>query len=252
MKTNLLKIAIALVLSTVWSFGLAGEQKSDGTKHTAFLNVKGMTCGGCASQVKSALTSVEGVKECQVDWKTGKAEVGFEGDQGKAQELVSAVNQTHFKASLASVSLSAAASKEESSKEAASKQSPKSTKRSKAIEVSAKNIFSASSYVCTHCNYSQSEKGKCPSCGMKLAEAKHQHTFACAHCNYTSVKPGKCPSCKAELTEYNIAYQCPSCENQFSEAGKCPDCKKTLQVVTGEPILKLEFEKKKSLPDQSM
>ena len=73
MKLRLSIVSLALFFFLLSGLILAGDQKSSGAG-TALLNIKGMTCDGCASQVKSALTSVSGVKDCQVDWKAGQAE----------------------------------------------------------------------------------------------------------------------------------------------------------------------------------
>lgn len=45
------------------------------------INVNGMVCTGCENRVKNALSTIDGVKEVEADFKTGQVRV-------KAQENV--------------------------------------------------------------------------------------------------------------------------------------------------------------------
>ncbi|MHC4183909.1 MAG: heavy-metal-associated domain-containing protein, partial [Planctomycetota bacterium] len=63
------------------------------------LNIKGMTCGGCANRVKGALTECTGVKDAQVNHKDGKAVVQVENGKANAQKLIEAVEKIGFSAS---------------------------------------------------------------------------------------------------------------------------------------------------------
>lgn len=74
-------------ISKSFSFGRRGEDKgftaaatgesSTGgvTEDVIFLNVGGMSCGGCSASVKRILESQPQVKEANVDFETGIAEV---------------------------------------------------------------------------------------------------------------------------------------------------------------------------------
>jgi len=245
MKLNRLGLITIVGLLFMCVFASAEDERSSAETETALLKIEGMTCGGCGAQVKSALKSIQGVKECQVDWKAGTAKVQFEGDESKAQEMVKAVNKLAFSASLTSVSLAAKSAKPETS------QPEKSAQKEKPVIVPEKNIFAATTYECSHCNYSQIEAGKCPVCGDKLTKTEKPLTFACSHCNYSSAKAGQCPSCKAELVQYQITYQCPACQKSFSEAGKCPVCRTALQSATADPV-QLQTKAKKPAPDKIM
>ena len=222
---------------------LAGEEKAS-EPSTALLNIKGMTCDGCASQVKSALTSVSGVKECQVDWKSGKAEVKFEGNEAKAQELVAALKSTPFRASLANATLTSVSSKVAAGQTTAASQ-PNATKAAKS------KFFQAVSFNCAHCQYSQNEPGKCPSCGAELARVESDHTFACSKDSYVSGEAGKCPKCNADLVEYEVTFKCPTCQKIFAAPGKCADDKVTLKAVVGQEVKKMQ-KTEKSEPAKTM
>lgn len=63
------------------------------------LKVDGMTCGHCQSTVKSALESVAGVQNAEVDLSSGIARVEGDADTDK---LIAAVEEEGYQASLAS------------------------------------------------------------------------------------------------------------------------------------------------------
>ena len=235
MKSKLL-VSISAVILSFSILALAGEEKAS-EPSTALLNVKGMTCDGCASQVKSALSSVSGVKECQVDWKSGKAEVKFEGNETKAQEFVTALKSTPFQASLANVTLASVSSKPAAGATTAANQ-PNATKANKS------KFFQGVSYQCTHCQYSQNQPGKCPTCGAELAKAESNHTFACSKDGYISSEAGKCPKCNADLLEYEVTFKCPTCQKIFAAPGKCADDKITLKAVVGQEVKKMQKTEK--------
>ncbi len=62
------------------------------------LDVKGMTCGGCESKVKTALMNCEGVTDCEVNWKESKAMVKVSIDSLNTPELIKAIEETGFSA----------------------------------------------------------------------------------------------------------------------------------------------------------
>jgi copper chaperone CopZ len=193
--------------------------KTAGAK-TAVISVSGMTCGGCASQVKAALASVEGVQVCDVDWKEGKATVEYNGDEKVTNQLLNAVNKTAFKASLACETASGAGAKVT------------------AISVAPKAISTFTSFDCEHCGHSQAKAGNCPTCNAKLASVEKQHTYACTMCSYTSAKAGNCKTCGMKLAEYNVAYQCGGCEKVGAAAELCKGCEKDALTVLGAPMNK--------------
>ncbi len=76
--------------------------KAEGVAQNAddiVLNIKGMTCGGCANRVKDALIECTGVKDAQVDHKDGKAVVQVEKGKVNTQNLIEAVEKVGFSAS---------------------------------------------------------------------------------------------------------------------------------------------------------
>src|SRR5574341_768586 len=218
-------------LTSVEEITPAEEHKSQKTdaavNQKAILNVSGMTCGGCASEVKSALMKVDGVKECKVSWKDGKAEVGFCCDPSKAQSLVKAVNKTGFKASLASVEAVEPADieSEDLEKEARTE-----------MVLPDKQIFKTTSYVCENCDYRQAKAGSCPMDKNKLTKVSERHTYVCEECDYAQAKPGTCPGHKTALVEYSVKYECPACHMVYDEPGVCSMCKKQLQMMTNQPV----------------
>ncbi len=72
---------------------------SESGSEQVVLNVKGMTCGGCANRVKGALVECAGVKDAQVNHKDGKAVVQVEKGKVNTQNLIEAVEKVGFSAS---------------------------------------------------------------------------------------------------------------------------------------------------------
>ncbi len=63
------------------------------------LPIEGMTCSSCANRVEKRLNQIEGV-EATVNFATEQATVSFDPGQVEAQELVDAVGETGYSASL--------------------------------------------------------------------------------------------------------------------------------------------------------
>ena len=64
---------------------------SESASDEVILNITGMTCGGCSSKVKNALTKCQGVKDAEVDYKSGKAVVEVESGKAKTEDLIESV-----------------------------------------------------------------------------------------------------------------------------------------------------------------
>lgn len=211
----------------------ATSNKDEAITQKAVLNVSGMTCGGCASEVKSALTKVNGVKDCKVSWKEGKAEVEFSGDPAKAGDLVKAVNKTGFKASLANVESLEPMDDGEDTNDS---EDADYDSEDKEMVVKDNQTFKATSYACEDCGFRQAKAGSCPVHDSKLIKVGERHTFVCEECDYAQAKAGSCPGHKTALVEYSIEYECPACHMDYAEAGMCSMCKKQLQMVTDKPV----------------
>ena len=65
------------------------------------LSIAGMSCQGCANTVKGALAGVEGVRRADVSFEQKRARLVLE-DAGSVDDLVSAVQQAGYEASLES------------------------------------------------------------------------------------------------------------------------------------------------------
>jgi len=68
-----------------------------GQAEEVVLNIKGMTCGGCSSKVKAALSACEGVKDAQVSHKEGKAVIHVEDGKADKHVLIEAVKSLGYK-----------------------------------------------------------------------------------------------------------------------------------------------------------
>lgn len=63
---------------------------------TAHLTVEGMTCGGCAKSVTSALEAVAGVQSARVDLEGGAVSVAYDPAQTKPEAFVEAIEDAGF------------------------------------------------------------------------------------------------------------------------------------------------------------
>lgn len=64
------------------------------------LKVGGMTCDACAFSVKTALKSVEGVKEAKVRFEKGEAEVRYIEGTATVDQMIEAISKIGYAASL--------------------------------------------------------------------------------------------------------------------------------------------------------
>jgi len=62
------------------------------------LNITGMTCGGCAAMVKTALGTVPNVSEVEVDLPTNTATVTTTGTPPALEALIATVRQAGYDA----------------------------------------------------------------------------------------------------------------------------------------------------------
>lgn len=64
------------------------------------LHVAGMHCGNCQNKVERALKGVSGVYSAVVEWTVGEAEVDFDDDVVTTAQLVGAVKQVGYDATV--------------------------------------------------------------------------------------------------------------------------------------------------------
>ncbi len=95
-------LAVALAFYPQWGPALGiGASKTPGIQaiqasQTLQLGISGMTCEGCAQNVKNALVSVPGVADAEVNWEEGKAVVKVSNSVEKSQLKV-AVEKSGYK-----------------------------------------------------------------------------------------------------------------------------------------------------------
>lgn len=77
--------------------GLCATETAD--TEEVVLNVKGMTCGGCANKVKDVLIKCAGVKDAHVNHKEGKAVVHVKRGKVDKEKLIEAVQGLGYVAS---------------------------------------------------------------------------------------------------------------------------------------------------------
>ncbi|MDW7709914.1 MAG: heavy metal-associated domain-containing protein [Deferrisomatales bacterium] len=88
----------ALVLGP--SLGLRpGHARAEESREAA-LALEGLTCAACAFAVKAALKRLDGVRDAKVSYRNKTATVFYDPAQVSPQELVAAVEQAGFRASI--------------------------------------------------------------------------------------------------------------------------------------------------------
>lgn len=73
---------------------------SDADARTISIPVEGMTCFACEASVSSALEGVDGVVSAKASAKKRVASVNYEPDKTDVRQLVTAINNAGYKASL--------------------------------------------------------------------------------------------------------------------------------------------------------
>lgn len=63
---------------------------------TVTFRVEGMTCGGCAANIETALKNVTGVRQANVDFETKTAKVSFDPAKANQKRLAEAVKRAGF------------------------------------------------------------------------------------------------------------------------------------------------------------
>ncbi len=92
---------IMLVTILVISFQFSRNSNDISDQGTVFsavsrsteLDIKGLTCSGCALTARIVLEEQEGVISAEVDMKSGKASVKFDGDRITPQQLADLLNE---------------------------------------------------------------------------------------------------------------------------------------------------------------
>lgn len=85
--------ALAATFLLLCTVAIAGETKKSS------LDVKGMTCSGCARTIKSKVQKMEGISSIDVDVKTGKATIEYDPEKVSLNRVAEEINRMGFKAS---------------------------------------------------------------------------------------------------------------------------------------------------------
>jgi len=94
-------IALCPFCSTEASAQAPANQASSTSASISF-NVEGMTCPSCSVAVRTALKKVDGVKDAKVSVSEKRATVDYDPRKATPQQMVDAVNNLGYRASLPS------------------------------------------------------------------------------------------------------------------------------------------------------
>jgi copper chaperone len=71
---------------------------ADGSALTlATFKVEGMTCDECSAAISQRLTTLDGVKQVEADWKTGAVKVSYEAGKQDSAKLAASIEALQFK-----------------------------------------------------------------------------------------------------------------------------------------------------------
>lgn len=62
------------------------------------LKIKGMHCTGCSTRLEKVLNNQEGVEKAEVSFEEGKAEIKYDENQIKLEEIKEAIEDAGFEA----------------------------------------------------------------------------------------------------------------------------------------------------------
>jgi len=64
------------------------------------LNIEGMHCGMCVSRIEKALKEIDGVSEATVSLEENRADVKYDSEMVKSEDMISAVEEAGYSASI--------------------------------------------------------------------------------------------------------------------------------------------------------
>ncbi len=208
-------VGAGLALALFSAVALFGEETRS---EKATLDVKGMTCSGCASFLQSKLSQTEGIKSVKVDLASDRAFVEYNPQILTAEKVATAVDEkTAFTATVA-----------------------QATGVETQVTPTVKGVEKSSTATKKSRVKTLAPKAKT---GEKPEAAVLQTKYHCQHCKLVQDKPGKCSMCGAELTAVDVSYECAACGTHSATAGACPKCGNALQETSHQHIEKLEREK---------
>ena len=98
--------ALALAVASYPTWGArravsrASAARSEAAKAIVVLNVEGMTCTGCETEIEHELAAVPGVIAAKVNYERGRAEVRVASAGTSVEPLIAAVEKAGYRASL--------------------------------------------------------------------------------------------------------------------------------------------------------
>jgi Cu+-exporting ATPase len=75
-------------------------QREDGVVHEIELEIQGMTCSACQGTVENILSSLHGVQSASVSLIAGKAKVAYMFNETKSRDIIRAIEEAGFDASI--------------------------------------------------------------------------------------------------------------------------------------------------------
>ncbi len=67
---------------------------------TVSLKIEGMHCGMCVSRIEKALNALKGVSEATVSLEKNRADVRYDSEMVKSEDMISAVEEAGYSASV--------------------------------------------------------------------------------------------------------------------------------------------------------
>ncbi len=89
------------IIEWIDDIGYSAEAKSSGDAGTIDLDIQGMTCASCVGSIEGYVGSLDGVKSISVNLTTEKAKIEYDPEKLGPRDLIKAVEDVGYKASLA-------------------------------------------------------------------------------------------------------------------------------------------------------
>ena len=96
MLKSILLFGLLFSLAPMFAFGQDAQEKTKAQIDSVSYSVKGMSCSACAGFVNGAAKSIEGVKQCIVSLKNGRADIKYDPTKTNKHEIEKALKSTGY------------------------------------------------------------------------------------------------------------------------------------------------------------
>ncbi len=89
-----LNLSSSIIYKESSSYIIYAKDKNEKTYN---LTIEGMTCTGCESAIKKSVKKLNGIKDIEPDYKTGKGTVKFDEKQVNINDIIKSIEKLGYK-----------------------------------------------------------------------------------------------------------------------------------------------------------